>query len=102
MKEWKTYHDATSTIEAEFVAYFKAVIQSLWLWNSILGLWYSRKNNYAFVFFSKNDKYSKLMDLNYFSVKEDVQKQKVSFEHIDTNLMIEGLLTKRFVAQYIY
>ena len=55
-------------------------------------------DNFIAVFFSKNDKYSKgakHMKLNYFTVKEDVYKQRVSIEHINTNLMIVDTLTKR-------
>jgi len=47
--------------------------------------------------FSKNDKYSKCakhMDLKYFVVKEEVQKHRVSIEHISTDLMIVDPLTK--------
>nr|KYP35839.1 Retrovirus-related Pol polyprotein from transposon TNT 1-94 [Cajanus cajan] len=53
----------------------------------------------------KNDKYSKgakHMKLKYFVVKEKVHKQRVSIEHISTNLMIadpltKGLLPKTFI-----
>ena len=31
---------------------------------------------------------AKHMELKYFAVKEEVQKQRVSIEHISTNLMI--------------
>ena len=51
----------------------------------------------ATVFFSKNDKYSKgnkHMELKYFVVKEEVQKQWVSIEHISTNSMVADPLTK--------
>nr|XP_016507185.1 PREDICTED: uncharacterized protein LOC107824890 [Nicotiana tabacum] len=54
-------------------------------------------DNSAAVFFSKNDKYSKgakHMELKYFTVKEEVQKQRVSLEHITTDLMIADPLTK--------
>ena len=34
------------------------------------------------------------MELKYFAVKEEVQKQRVSIEHISTNLMIADPLTK--------
>ena len=106
---------ATSTMEAEFVACFEATIQSLWLRNFTLGLGIVDSiarplriycDNSAAVFFSKNDKYSKgakHMELKYLSVKEEVQKQKVSFEHIGTDLMIadpltKGLLPKTFIG----
>nr|KYP40054.1 Retrovirus-related Pol polyprotein from transposon TNT 1-94 [Cajanus cajan] len=49
------------------------------------------------IFFSRNDKYSKgakHMELKYFAVKEEVQKYRVSIEHISTNLMIADPLTK--------
>jgi len=45
-------------------------------------------DKFTVVFFSKNDKYSKgvkHMELKYFSVKEEVKKQRVSIEHISTN-----------------
>ena len=48
-------------------------------------------------YFCKNDKYSKgakHMELKYFVVKEEVHKQRVSIEHISTNLMIVDPLTK--------
>ncbi|KAL6322453.1 hypothetical protein AAG906_008108 [Vitis piasezkii] len=54
-------------------------------------------DNSAAVFFSKNDKYSngaKHMELKYFAVKEEVQKQRVSIEHINTELMVADPLTK--------
>nr|ABW74556.1 copia-like pol polyprotein [Boechera divaricarpa] len=66
---------ATSTMEAEFVACFEATLYSS----------------------QKNDKYSKgakHMELKYLSVKEEVQKQRVSFEHIRTDMMIADPLTK--------
>ena len=34
------------------------------------------------------------MEIKYFAVKEEVQKQRVSIEHISTNLMIADPLTK--------
>ena len=60
-------------------------------------------DNSAAAFFSKNDKYSKgakHMELKY---QEEVYKQKVSIEHISTNLMIadpliKGLPPKTFVG----
>nr|KYP68427.1 Retrovirus-related Pol polyprotein from transposon TNT 1-94 [Cajanus cajan] len=96
---------ASLTMKAEFVACFEATIQANWLRNFIsgLGIVDSAKplkmycDNSAAVFFSKNDKYSKgakRMELKYFAVKEEVQKQRVSIEHISTNLMIADLLTK--------
>ena len=97
---------ASSTMEAEFVACFEATVHGLWLRNFISGLgivdFVSKPlriycDNSAAVFFSKNDKYSKgakHMELKYLTVKEDVQKQRVSIEHISTQLMVADPLTK--------
>ncbi|KAL6314515.1 hypothetical protein AAG906_026851 [Vitis piasezkii] len=54
-------------------------------------------DNSVAIFFSKNDKYSngaKHMELKYFAVKEEVQKQRVSIEHINTEIMVADPLTK--------
>ncbi|XP_072084630.1 secreted RxLR effector protein 161-like [Arachis hypogaea] len=97
---------ATSTMEAEFVACFEAINQALWLRNFISGLGIVDSiarplkiycDNSAAVFFSKNDRYSKgakHMEIKYFGVKEEVQKQRVSIEHVRTELMIADPLTK--------
>ncbi|CAA7022588.1 unnamed protein product [Microthlaspi erraticum] len=97
---------ATSTMEAEFVACFEATIHALWLRNFISGLQIVDNiekplriycDNSAAVFFSKNDKYSKgakHMEIKYLSVKEEVQKRRVSFEHIGTDMMVADPLTK--------
>ncbi|XP_075103780.1 secreted RxLR effector protein 161-like [Nicotiana tabacum] len=99
-KSAKRFVIATSTMEAEFVACFEATIHALWLRNFISGLGVVDTitkplkiycDNSGAVFFSKNDKYSKgakHMELKYFTVKEEVQKQRVSLEHIRTDLMI--------------
>ena len=106
---WKSVKQsviASSTMEAEFVACYEATIHALWLRNFISGLrvvdTISKPlkiycDNSAAVFFSKNDKYSrgaKYMELKYFAIKEEVQKQKVCIEHIRTDLMITDHLTK--------
>ena len=97
---------ASSTIEAEFVACFEAIVHGLWLQNFIsrLGIvdFFSKPlriycDNSAAVFFSKNEKYSKGvkdMELKYLTVKEDVRKRRVSIEHISTQLMVTDPLTK--------
>ena len=93
-------------MEAEFVACFEATVQTNWMRNFISGLGLVDNiarllkiycDNTATFFFSKNDKYSKgakHMELKYFSIKEEVQKHKVSIEHISTKLMIADPLTK--------
>ncbi|XP_070057767.1 secreted RxLR effector protein 161-like [Nicotiana tabacum] len=81
---------ATSTMEAKFMACFEATIHALWLRNFISRLGVVDTitkplkiycDNSAAVLFFKNDKYSKSathMELKYFTVKEEVQKQRVS------------------------
>ena len=88
------------------MACFEATIHALWLRNFISGLGVIGTitkplkiycDNSAAVFFSKKDKYSrgaKHMELKYFAVKEEVQKQRVSIEHVRTDLMIVYPLTK--------
>ena len=89
MDKLKQTITATSTMEAKFVACFKATIHGLWLRNFIskLGIVNSISkllriycDNFVAVFFSKNDKYSngaRHMELKYLTVKEEVQKQQV-------------------------
>ena len=84
---WKSAKQSVvvaSTMEAKFVACFKATIQPNWLWNYTLGLGIINNiarllkmycDNCATLFFSKNDKYSKgdkHMELKYFFMKEKV------------------------------
>ncbi|KAE8665748.1 hypothetical protein F3Y22_tig00112530pilonHSYRG00240 [Hibiscus syriacus] len=97
---------ATSTMDAEFVACFEAIVQSLWLRNFVddLGIVGTIAkpmriycDNTTTVFLSKNNRYSKgskHMDLKYLSVKEEVQNQRVQILHIGTNDMIADLSTK--------
>ena len=81
---WKSVKQsmtATSTMEAEFVVCFEAMVQSKWLWNFISGLGIFDNiarplkiycDNSTVVFFSKNDKNSegaKHMELKNFVVK---------------------------------
>lgn len=54
-------------------------------------------DNVATVFFSKNDKYSKgikHMKLRYLSIMDEVQKKRVSIEHINSCADIADPLTK--------
>ena len=106
---WKSANQSVivaSTMEIEFVACFEANFQANWWHNFILEIGIVNSivkslriycDNFATVFFYKNDKYSKCaihMKLKYFAVKEEVQKHKVSIKHINTDLMIVDLLTK--------
>ena len=106
---WKSYRQSvvvTSTMEVEFIACFEVTNQALWLRNFISGLGIVDSiarplkiycDNSIAVFFSKNDRYSKgakHMEIKYFGVKEEVRKQRVSIEHVRTELMITDPLTK--------
>jgi len=93
-------------LQRKFVACYEATIHALWLRNFISGLGVVDTitkplkiycDNVAAVFFSKNNKYSKCakhMEIKYFTVKEEVQKQRVLLENIRTDLMIADPLTK--------
>ena len=97
---------ATSTMEAEFVACYETTIQALCLRNFISRLGVIDSifkplkiycDNSVTIFFSKNDRYSrgaKHMELKYLSVKDEVRKQKVSIQHIRTDMMVADPLTK--------
>ena len=105
-KSVKQYVIVASTMEAEFVACYEAMIHALWIRNFISGLGVVDTitkplkiycDNFVAIFFSKNDKYSrgaKHVELKYFVVKEEVQKHRVCIEHIRTDLMIADPLTK--------
>ena len=98
-------HQLLLNLKAEFVACFEATIQVKWLQNFITGLEIVDSiarplkmycDNSAAVF-CKNDKYfkgAKYVELKYFVMKEKVKKQRVSIEHISTNLMIVDPLNK--------
>ncbi|XP_041026883.1 secreted RxLR effector protein 161-like [Juglans microcarpa x Juglans regia] len=108
MKQTITF---SSTMEAKFVACFEAIIHGLWLRNFISGLGVVDSiarplriycDNSSVVFFSKNYRYyngAKHIELKYLSVKEEVQEQTMSIEHISTMLMIAEPLTKGLVAK---
>jgi len=114
MKQFSTLVVVASTMETEFVACFEATIQANWLQNFISGLEIVDNiarplkmycYNSLTIFFFKNDKYSKgakHMKLKYFAMKKEVQKQRVSIEHTNTNFiiadhLIKGLLPKTFI-----
>ena len=59
-------------------------------------------DNSTTIFFSKNDKYSRVakhIKLKYFTIKEKVQKQRVPIEHVKTRLMTTNPLTKRLESK---
>ena len=98
-------------MEVEFMACYEAISHILWLRNFISDLQVldsiskPLRNFYGnsfVVFFSKNNmssNASKTIDINYLVVKERVQNQILSFEHISINLMIVDHLTKALVPK---
>ncbi|KAK3017561.1 hypothetical protein RJ639_006775 [Escallonia herrerae] len=97
---------ASHTMEAEFVACFEASCHGVWLRNFITGLkvvdTISRPlkifcDNQATIFFSKNNKSSggtKHIEIKYLVVKERIQNQIVSIQHIITITMLANPMTK--------
>ncbi|XP_059654473.1 secreted RxLR effector protein 161-like [Cornus florida] len=101
---WKSIKQTltvSSTMEAEFIA-----CHALWLRNFIsrlmvvdsiskpLMIFY---DNSAVVMYSRNNKSSgksRYIDIKYFVVKERIQNQLVSIEHISTQQMIADPITK--------
>ena len=97
---------ATSTMEAKFVSCFEATSQDVWLKSFIYGLRVmdsiSRPlrifcDNSVAVFLAKNNKSgsrSKHINIKYLVIREHVKEKQVVIEHISTELMIAGSLTK--------
>lgn len=92
-------------MEAEFIGYYKASNQGVWLWNFIIGLCFNgvekplkiNYNNKAAKLYSKNNKSSsksKYINIKFPVVKEKVQNAQVSIKNIYTNLMIIDPVTK--------
>ena len=96
----------TSTMEVEFVSYFKATSYGVQLKSFIVGLRVvdSRSkplkmycDNSTIVFMAKNNKsgsQSKHIDIKSFAIRERVRDKKVVIEHVSTELMLVDPLTK--------
>ncbi|KAM1133510.1 hypothetical protein ACFX19_043460 [Malus domestica] len=106
---WKSVKQkgiASSTMEAEFVGCYAATQQAVWLKNMMKGLEIVDSvekplklycDNKAAVFFSKNNKRSyasRLMDIKYLKVRDEVKKGTVEIEYINTSLMVADPMTK--------
>ena len=97
---------ATSTMEVEFISYFKATSHSVWLKSFIAGLRVMDSmsmplriycDNSATVFMTKNNKSgsrSKHINIKYLPIRERVKDKKIVIEHISTELTIANPLTK--------
>lgn len=106
---WKSVKQtlvASSTMEAEFIACYETSNQAIWLRNFISGLQIvdgiekplriNCDNKSAEMYSKKNCSSSKSKHINikYLVVKEIVQNDEVSIEHISTNFNIADPLTK--------
>ncbi|XP_031127690.1 secreted RxLR effector protein 161-like [Ipomoea triloba] len=97
---------ATSTCGAEFVSYFEATSQGVWLKNftsrlrvmdSILKLLKVYCDNSVAIFLAKNNKSgsrSKHINIKFLAIRERVKNKVVIIEHIRTELMLAYPLTK--------
>ena len=97
---------ASSTMHAEFVACYEATGQALWLKKFVPGLRVVDSiqrplkiycDNEPAVFYSHNNKSSgaaKHIDIKFYVVKEKIQDQTISLEHISTKRMLADPLTK--------
>jgi hypothetical protein len=93
-------------MQTEFVAYYEAIGQAVWLKNFIPGLQVIDNivrpltllyDNEAVIFFSKNNKSSgasKWIDIKYLVVKDKVKDDTIVIQHINTRAMLVDSLTK--------
>jgi hypothetical protein len=91
---------------AEFVACYEAVGQAMWLKKFVPGLRVVDSierplklycDNEPAVFYAHNNKKikaAKHINIRFYVVKEKIQNQTISFEHISTKKMIADLITK--------
>jgi len=97
---------ASSTMYAEFIACYEATGQAMWLKKFVPGLRVVDSiekplklycDNEPAVFYSHNNKSSgaaKHIDIKFYVVKEKIQDQTISLEHISTKQMLADPLTK--------
>jgi hypothetical protein len=96
----------SSTMYAEFVAYYEATGQAMWLKKFVLKLRVVDSierplklycDNEPTIFYAHNNKSSdalKHIMIKFYIVKECIQDQTISLEHISTKKMLMDLLTK--------
>ena len=97
---------SSSTMEAEFNGCYNITKQAIWLRNMVRGLGVVDSiekplklycDNKAAVFFSKNNKRSlasRLMDMKYLKVRDEVKKGTIDIQHISTDFMVADPITK--------
>jgi hypothetical protein len=96
----------SSTMYAEFVAYYAAVGQAMWLKKFVPGLRVVDNierplrlycDNEPVVLYAHNNKKTKAVkhiNIRFYIVKEKIQNQTISLEHISTEKMIMDPLMK--------
>ena len=101
-------------MEAEFIAYYEASNQGIWLQNFITRprivdgierpLRINCDNKAAELYFKNNrsSSKSKHIDIKFLVVKERVQNLQVSIKHISRNSMIANTLTKGLPPKVFY
>ena len=87
----------TSTMESEFISYFEATLQGVWLKSFIYGLRIMDSiskplrmycDNSNVVFMAKNKKSgsrNKHIDIKHLAIRERVKEKKVVIEHVSTS-----------------
>jgi hypothetical protein len=96
----------SSTMYAEFVACYEAVGQAMWLKKFVSGLrvvdsierplklYYDNEPTMFYAHNNKKTKAVKHINIRFYVVKEKIQDQTISLEHISTKKMIADPLTK--------
>jgi hypothetical protein len=96
----------SSTIYVEFVAYYKATGQPMWLKKFVPGLrvvdsierplklYYDNEPAVIYAHNNKKTNAVKHINIRFYVVKKKIQNQTISLEHISTKKMITVPLTK--------
>jgi hypothetical protein len=96
----------SSTMYAKFVACYEAVGQTMWLKKFVpdlrvvesiegsLKLYCDNEPAVLYAHSNKKTKAAKHINIRFYVVKEKIQDQTISLEHISTKKMIVDLLTK--------
>lgn len=107
MEEYLQPLVTSSTMEAKLVACCEALNWVIWLDNFIfrlqvvdeierlLKLFYINRATFIYSNNNKSLSKSKHIDIKFLAIKERVQNSSLSIEHIDTNSMLVGPLTKQ-------
>jgi hypothetical protein len=96
----------SSTMYAKFVACYEAMGQAMWLKKFVLGLrvvdsierplklYYDNEPAVLYAHNNKKTKSAKYINIRFYVVKEKIQDQTISLEHISTKKMITDPFTK--------